>query len=230
MSIVYSRTFRLDGRRFLIPGIDLLNHHPTAHQAEWRLDDAAGCVHLVATAAITAGNKTHRVRRLLVCHPPLRVHKRWEQVLSRRANQMHSACASCVGWRLTSPRRPMQQAPPSLAPDSPLLSSQRFPYLSCDLVPGGNTCSTDAACLCLQASRCMPPTAREATMTSSFSTVRCVLRSAPALINKEHSFVWQCACTALLGWLAAWPPSGSAQERPPRMAGPCQQSKKNNNG
>lgn len=55
MSVVYSRTFRLDGRRFLIPAIDLLNHHPTAHQAEWRLDDAAGCVHLVATAAITAG-------------------------------------------------------------------------------------------------------------------------------------------------------------------------------
>jgi hypothetical protein len=70
MSIVYSRTFRLEGRRFLIPGIDLLNHHPTAHQAEWRLDDAAGCVHLVATAAITAGTNPPRTTSVtLFTHP-----------------------------------------------------------------------------------------------------------------------------------------------------------------
>ena len=97
MSIVYSRTFRLDGRRFLIPGIDLLNHHPTAHQAEWRLDDAAGCVHLVATAAITAGNKPHRESTSVSLSPTV-ARTQTMGASAFAASESNAQCVCVVCW------------------------------------------------------------------------------------------------------------------------------------
>uniref|UniRef100_A0A7S0QT59 Rubisco LSMT substrate-binding domain-containing protein n=1 Tax=Pyramimonas obovata TaxID=1411642 RepID=A0A7S0QT59_9CHLO len=57
LATIYSRTFRINGRRYLIPAVDQLNHTVGEHQAEWRLDEAEGVINVVATAPVPSGGQ-----------------------------------------------------------------------------------------------------------------------------------------------------------------------------